>query len=154
MRRVLAEGAADHTDLGGNHERRVEAHAKLTDDVDIPALVLGVFPLELLAAGMGDGAEVLLEVLSGHADAVVGDGKRARVLVKRDADGKVVVAELNTRVGETLEVELVHRIRRVGDKLTQEDLLVGIDRVDHEVEELLALGFKLLHARNALSAVV
>ena len=98
------------------------------------------FLLELLAAGMGDGAEVFLEVLGGHADAVVGDGKRARVLVKRDADGKVIVAELNTRVGETLEVELVHRIRRVGDKLTQEDLLVGVDRVDHEVEELLALG--------------
>ena len=42
--------------LLGNHERRIEAHAELTDDVDFGTLCLAVCLFELLGAGMRDGA--------------------------------------------------------------------------------------------------
>ena len=145
VRHVLAPGARDDLDLLGHHEGGVEAHTELADDVDVIALVLGVGLLELLRAGVGDGAQVALELVGRHADAVVRDGEGAGVLVGRDADGEAVLVELDVRVGEALEVELVLRIGRVGDELAEEDLLVGVDRVDHEVEELLALCLELAH---------
>ena len=45
----------------------------------------------------------------------------------------------------TLEIELVDRIRGVRDKFAQEDLTIRVDRVDHEIEQFLALSFELLH---------
>ena len=38
--------------------------------------------------------EVLVELVFRHADAVVGDGERAGVLVRRDGDGKVCLVNL------------------------------------------------------------
>jgi len=138
-------GAADHADLGGNHEAGVEANAKASDDVHVGALVLGVLLLELLGAGMRDGAEVLVELGLGHAHAVVAHRDGACVLVKRQAYGQLVIVELDVRIGEAHEGELVDGVGGVGHELSQEDLLVGVDRVDHEVEELLALRLELLH---------
>ena len=97
---------------------------------------------------MGDGAQVLLELLGRHADAVVGDGERAGVLVRRDGDGKVCLVNLGGGVRQALEVELVDGIGRVGDQLAQEDLPVGVDGVDHEVQELLALCLELAHVTH------
>lgn len=94
---------------------------------------------------MSDGTEVLLHLLAGHADTVIGNGQRARVLVERNSNSQVAGVELDIGVGQALEVELVHGIRRIGDQLAKEDLLVGIDRVDHEVEQLFALRLKLAH---------
>ena len=45
-------------------------------------------------------------------------------------------------VGERLEAQLVAGVRGVGDQLAQEDLLVAVQRVDHQVEELLDLGLE------------
>ena len=143
---VRAPGAADDGDLARDHEGGVEAHAEAADDVDGVTLGLGVGLLEGLGAGVGDGAEVLLELGLGHADAVVGDGDGAVVLVKGHVDGEVGLVDLHRRVREALEVELVDRVRRVGDELAQEDLAVGVDGVDHEVEQLLALCLELAHA--------
>jgi len=42
-------------------------------------------------------------------------------------------------VGEGLEADLVERIRGVGDELPQEDLLVGVERVDDEGQQLVDL---------------
>ncbi len=68
----------------GHHEGGVEAHAELADDVGgvLPAvLLLGQLLLELEGAAAGDGAQVLLQLLLRHADAVVGDGQGAGNLV-------------------------------------------------------------------------
>ena len=143
---VRAVRAADDGDLARHHEGGVEAHAKAADDVHGVALGLGVGGLELLGAGVGDGAEVLLELLCRHADAVVGDRDGSGVLVKGHVDGEVCLVHLHGAVREALEVELVDGVRGVGDQLAEEDLAVGVDGVDHEVEELLALCLELAHA--------
>ena len=142
---VGAEGTADHAHLGGDHERGVEAHAKLADDVDVGALGLGVVGLEGLRAGVRDGTQVGVELFSRHADAVVAHADGARVLVKGDLHAQLRAVYLHVCIREALEDELVHSVGGVGDELAQENLAVGVDRVDHEVEELLALSLEFLH---------
>ena len=107
---VLAKGAADNANARCDHERGVEAHAELTDDVHVGTLVLGVGLLELLAAGMSNGAEVVLQVLGGHANTVVRYGEGAGIAIERNANGEVLVVQLNARVGKALKIELVHRV--------------------------------------------
>ena len=145
---ILAISAADDPHVAGNHKGGVETHAKLTDDVDIGALLLGVLGLKLLGAGMGDGAQVALELLGGHADTVIRNSDAAGVLIKGDTDGQVALVEFDTRILKALKVELVDGIARVGDKLAQEDFLIGVDGVDHEVEQFFALGLKLTHVQS------
>ena len=59
------------------------------------ALLLGVLGLKLLGAGMGDGAQIALEFLGGHADAVIRDGNGAGVFIKGDANSQVTLVELD-----------------------------------------------------------
>ena len=94
---------------------------------------------------MGDGAQVAIEVVFAHADAVIGHRDRAGVGVKRHGDGQVCAIDLQPLVGQAAEVQLVDRVRRVGDELAQEDLAIGVNRVDHEVEQLFALCLELSH---------
>ena len=112
---------------------------------EILALLLGVVGLEGQAVGMRDSAQVLVKLVLGHADAVVRHGDGASVLVERHADSQVVLAHFHVLVGQAAEVQLVHRVRRVGNELAQEDLAVGVDGVDHQVQQFLALGLELPH---------
>ena len=98
---------------------------------------------------MRDGAEVLLELLGGHADAVVADGERARVFVDGDLDLEVAACDGVVLVLEGRHVQLVEGVGGVRDQLSQEDLLVGVDGVDHHVEQFLALGFELAHGAES-----
>ena len=139
---VAAIGPADHRDLAGHHEGRVEAHAELADDVDVIGLVLF---LEVEAAAAGNGAQVLFQLLLGHADAVIGEGDGAVFLIQRQVDLIVLLAAGHRMVGEAFEIELVNGVAGVADELPQKDLLVGVDTVDHQVQQLFAFGFELFH---------
>ena len=148
-RLVAAERAAHDAHLFGDHECGIEAHAELADDIHVVALGLVVFGLELERAGMGDGAQVLLELVFGHADARIAHGNGARVFVERRMNGQLIFGKLHVGVGEALEIELVHGVGRVGDKLAQEDFLIRVNRIDHEVEQLFTLCLELLHWGHA-----
>ena len=144
-RLVATESVGDDAHLGGDHEAGVEADAELADDVDVVALLLGVVGLERLGIGVCDGAEVLVELVLRHADAVVRDGDGAGALVEADVNGQLVLGKLHVGIRQALEIELVDGVGRVRDKLAEENLAIGVDRVDHEVEQFLALCFEFLH---------
>ena len=143
--RVAAVGAGDDCDLIGDHERGVETDAELTDDVDggILLRVLAEAVLELQRAAACDDAEVAVELLLGHADAVIRHRDRARILIRGDADLEVAARHAHVFVRERLVAELVDCVRGVRDDLTQENFLVRVDRVDHHVEQLFRLGLEL-----------
>ena len=145
-------GARRHAHLFAHHEGGVEAHAELADDIHIVALGFGVVGLELQAAGMRDGAEVFLQLVLGHADARIAHRDSAGITVEGHMDGQFVLADLHLGIGEAFEVELVHGVGCVGDELAQEDFLIGVDRVDHEIEQLFALCLEFLHAASFLHA--
>jgi hypothetical protein len=98
---------------------------------------------ELARARLGDRADVVDHLLARHADAVVGDRDRARLLVVGDADLQLRIVLEQRRVGERLEPQLVGGIGGVRDQLPQEDLLVAVQGVHHQVEELRYLGLEV-----------
>ena len=86
-----------------------------------------------------DGAEVLGEVGLGHADAGVGDRQRPGRLVGQDADLRVG-RERQGRVGQGLEAAPVDGVGGVGHQLAQEDLALGVEGVDDQVQGAPHLG--------------
>ena len=75
-----------------------------------------------------------------HADAVVADGDRARVLVVGDADLELGIVFVELGMVERLEAQLVGGVGRVRDELAQKDLRIAVQRMDHQLQELLDLG--------------
>ena len=82
-----------------------------------------------LGARLGDGTEVVDHVGLGHTDTGVADGERLVLLVRRDADVKLLLSLERRRVSQRLVADLVERIRAVRDDLAKEDLLVRVERV-------------------------
>ena len=148
---VGAVGLGDHCDLIADHEGGVEAHAELADDVDV-VLFLGVL-FEFQGSALGDGAQVVFQLLGGHADAVVGDGQGPGGLVDGEADGEIVPVQAGNAVGQGFVVELINGVAGVGDQLPEENLPVGVDGVDHHVQQAFGFCFELLlcHIQSNLS---
>ena len=69
-----------------------------------------------------------------------------------NGDSKIVPVQAHLLIGEGLIGQLVHGIGGIGDDLPEENLLVGIDGVDHQVQQTLGLCPKLLlfHIRHIL----
>ena len=111
----LAVLFGDDGDLVGHHEGGIKAHAELSDDGDVvlPGLLGIHFALELVGAALGDDAEVLLGLVLSHADAVVGNGDGALVLVDGDADAVIRALKTDLVVGQGQVAELVDSVRRV-----------------------------------------
>ena len=82
MHRLLAVPVGERVDghLVGHHERGVEAQSEMTDDLVLVGLVL-VLLQEILGAGEGDLVDVLLHLVGGHAQAVIGEGDGLRVRI-------------------------------------------------------------------------
>ena len=139
---VLPVAAGEHRHLVRHHEGGVEAHAELADDVGLVLVPLQL-RLELQGAAFGDGAQVLLQLGGGHADAVIGDGEGAGGFVRGDGDAQVGTLHLHRVIGEGEVGQLVDGVAGVGDDLPEEDLLVGVDGVDHQVHQAFGFRFEL-----------
>src|SRR5690606_19537841 len=113
------------------------------DQLGILGLITGEGLEELARAGLGDGADVFDDLGTAHADAVVGNGNGALVLVEGDVDLEVGVPFVQGIVGEGSKAQFMRRIRSVGNQFAQEDLLVGVQGVDHQVQQLPNLGLEV-----------
>ena len=142
---VAAIGPGGDGDLIRHHKGGVEAHAELADNVHIALFTLFFrqLLLELQRAALCDGAKVALQLLPGHADAVVLDGEGASVLVRRQPDGEVAPAETHLVIGQGSIGQLVDGVAGVGDQLPEKDLLMGVDGVDHHVQQTFGFRFEL-----------
>ena len=116
------------------------------------ASLLGVLGGELvekgLGAGAGDGAEARGQVVAGHADAVVGDGQGLGVLVERDGDGEGRAVGDELGLGDRLVAQLLAGVGGVGDEFADEDLPVGIDRMNHQMQQARNVGLEALRRRG------
>jgi len=128
---VLAGPLGRQFDFVGDHERRIESDAELADQFGPLLDFLFAEALEkALGAGIGDGADVGLDLVCRHADAVVGDGDRAGGLVDEQGHAPALGG--------------------FADRL-EENLAVRIQRVDHQIHQLLHFSLKFAffgtHAR-------
>ena len=143
VRLLTAVLFGDDGDLVGHHEGGVEAHAELADNVGVGGLLALQLALELEAAAIGDDAQIVLQIVLVHADAVVADGQGAAVGIGGQDDAEVLPVQAHLVVGQTEVAQLVDGVGGVGDDLTEEDLLVSIDGVDHQIQQTLGFGFEL-----------
>ena len=133
------------------HKRGIETHAELADDINIrifglfigpfSAFFISVFEFERTAAR--DRAEVILQLVLCHTDAVVPDLERPGFFVRRDPDLVIRTQKRDAAVGERAEVELIYSVAGVRDKFAQEDFLMGIDGIDHHIQKFLRFSLKL-----------
>src|SRR5436189_1030496 len=96
----------------------------------------------LFRSGFGDGTNVIDDLLAGQANAIVRDRDCARRPVIAHPDTELRIAVDRYAVGHALEPQPVARVGRVRDELPQEDLLVAVQGVHHQVQQLLDLGLK------------
>src|ERR1017187_767258 len=134
--------ATEQLDPLGDDERGIEANAELPDQLGVLLLVPGKALEELGGAGFGDGPEVRDRFLAAHADAVVADRQGAGLGVGVDPDGQLTVRAEQRRIRQRQEAQLVVGIGSVGDQLSQEDLPVAIQGVDHQLQEFADLGLE------------
>ena len=66
----------------------------------------------------------------------VNEGQGLLILVRDDLDAEILPTIELRGIGQGLVPDLVQGVRRVGDQLTKEDLLVRVERVDDEGHEL------------------
>ena len=85
-RLVGAVSAGYDRDPLADHERRIEAHAELTDYIDLVLAFIAAVLLEIEGAALCNGAEVRLELFLRHAAAVIAHGKGAGGFIGNEAD--------------------------------------------------------------------
>ncbi len=120
---TLAALEGDDRDLLGDHEGRVKAHAELPDQLgDINRLAFFKRLREGFGARTGDHAQVFVEFLLAHADAVVRDHQSLVLRVGDDVDPPRRSVGDNRFVGQAQILGAVDRVRGVRDQLAQEDL--------------------------------
>ena len=141
MRRLRASGSARiDIDAIGNHEGRIEADAELADELGAFSTVLlllrGFDALDKgFRAGARDRAECIRHVVTAHADAVILDRQRILIGIERDGDVRLGVLAEKFGTGDRLVPQLLAGVRRIGDELAKKNLLVRIDRMDHQMQE-------------------
>ena len=135
-------------DFVRDHERRIEADAELPDEGG--GFLARVFGRELvqegLGAGAGDGAKPARQVVAGHADAIVREGQGLGVRIDRDFDRERRAVLDQFRLGDRFVAQLLAGVGGVGDELADENLPVGIDRMDHEMQQARNVGLEALGA--------
>ena len=91
----------------------------------------------------GQRADQVHHLGAGHPDAVVTDGQGPGVLVHGDLDGQIRGVDVKVLVAERFEPDLVQRVRCIRDQLPQKGILVGVHRMDHQIQQLAGLRLKL-----------
>ena len=138
-----AGAAGGQRHLVGDDEGGIEADAELADQLRVLLLVAGELREELARAGFGDGADVLDDLLSRVMPMPLSEMVMVRASLSKATRifSSAVVLE-QRRVGQRLEAQLVGGVGRVGNQFAQENLLVGIQRMDHQLQQLLDFGLK------------
>jgi hypothetical protein len=134
--------AGSQHDLLRNHEGGVEADTELADEPSVFLVLSGQGVEELAGTGAGDGPDIRHYLVAVHADAIVVDGDGTRLLVHGYPDLALVLVLDQRLVGQRLEAQPVDGIRGIGDQFAQEDLALAVERMDHQVQDLLHLGLE------------
>merc|ERR1719329_1297739 len=131
---------ADNSHLVGHKVSRVETDTELTNHRNVTAGGHGLH--ESLGARLGNGSKIVDELILGHANTRILNGQCGIGLVRNDLDVEVWLRLDLLRLGDRLVSNLVKGIRSVGDQLTEEDFLVGVESVNDQAHQLLNISIE------------
>src|SRR5688572_13151140 len=105
-----------------------------------------------LRTRMRDRPEILHQITMRHANSSVSEGDRARCFVGLDTDFQWQVRLINLFPGGLQEPEFLKCIRGIGNQFANENLFIGVERVNDNVQQLLNFGLKMMFfdAHNSL----
>ena len=132
-----------------HHEGRVEAYAELANHFLVSQLrIVLLCLLQLLkkglGAGLGNSTDILYYLVLGHANTVIGNSQGMAFLVRHQENLIVLVALQNIPILQGLKMQLVNSIRRIGNQLTEKNLVIGINAVNHQIQQLFSLCLKFM----------
>lgn len=136
--------AGDDRHAVRDDEGGVKAHAELADELGVLLLFARELGHEGFGARLGDGAEVFVGFGERHADAVVGDGERARFRIGLDADREDRIIGRQFGLREREKAQLVDGVGRIGNEFAEEHFLVRVKGLGKKTEELGDLGLKTM----------
>ena len=130
-------------DFVGHHERGLKTHTELTNQLSVDrAVIFFELAYKIHRAGRGYGTNLAHQVIAAHTDPCIGQNQGVGVLVKLDIDTPLCVGVYHIAIRKHAEADLVQRIGRIGNQFSKEYFLVGIERMNDEVKQLLHLGPK------------
>ena len=136
--------AADHVDPVGHHEGRVEADAELADELGVVARLAGARARSMKArvperaivpSASAISSRLMPMPLSSTVSSLV-------VRIGRDRDARLGIVAEQFGAADRLEAQPFAGVRGIGDQLAQEDVLVGIDRMHHHVQQPRDIGLE------------
>jgi hypothetical protein len=116
-------------DLVGNEIRRVETDTELTNHTNIGTRIESLH--ERLGSRLGNGTKIVDEISLCHTDTGIFNDKRVVGFVSGELDLKLGFGVHDGAVGERLVSDLIEGITGIGDQLTEENFLVGVESVDN-----------------------
>ena len=120
------EGERVDFDLVGDHERGVKTETEVADNLVCVGFSF-IFLNEVLGTGKSDLVYIFVDFFRGHADAVIGDRERARVLVENDLDLPLRVV-LYLCFADVRELtKLADSVAGVGNDFSDENILFRVE---------------------------
>ena len=95
-----------------------------------------VFVDKLLRAGESDLVDVFIHLLGGHSDTMIGNGQGLLGLINTYAHAKVAQITLHFTNGRQ-SLQFLRSIDGIGDQLTQEDLMIRIQKFLDDGEDII-----------------
>ena len=130
---LLAESPAVHRHPVCYHECRVETYTELTDNLIVFSGFMVLF--KLVGSASGNNTQIAVQLLPGHADSSVPNGNRPGFFVRDDFYIVIFPSKLQRIILQRPVIHLVHGITGVGNQFPQEDFLVGVDGVNHQLHQ-------------------
>ena len=132
------------TSLAGNdrhrisyHEGRIKADTELADEVFVRRIAVLGF-LQFFQKGFrprfGNGPQILHQVFFIHAQAIIGNSQRVGIGIGCQVDFKSRIPFQDVAVGQRFIMKLIDCIGCVGYEFTQENFMIRIDRMNHQVQ--------------------
>ena len=91
---------------------------------------------------MGDGSQVLNDLVLGHADAGILNSKGTSLFVRCDADTQFDIGVQYIPVRQHLETDAVECIRSVREQFAQEHVPIFVQGMDQDIKKLFSLGLE------------
>ena len=133
-----------------NHKRGIEPYAELTDYRNVFFVYILVFFLKGKRTAFSDSAEIVFEFFRRHTDTVIFYRKSSVIFVGGDFYREVLPRKTRKPFFHSLEIEFVDSVAAVGNKFSQENFFMSVNRVDHKIEYSFGLCFETFHIYSPL----
>mmetsp|Transcript_4083 Transcript_4083/g.7835 ORF Transcript_4083/g.7835 Transcript_4083/m.7835 type:complete len:223 (+) Transcript_4083:2154-2822(+) len=132
-----------NTDSISNQKCRVESHSEHTNHVHVIRFAFAQRLDEVGGSRPCDGSQVGNQILLRHANTRVADGQRLSIGIVFHLHLQLLRISQQLRLRHTQKSNLIQGIGRVRNKFPQENVLIGVERVDDDIQHFVYFGFVL-----------